>query len=130
VLAREALLPRRLGRVVVFAAAAALAAWAAWPKPGVSHVTESEFTAIAIVVLLALAPRFSGAASPSRAGRFLRVFCYAALLVFLAAQGSLEAFTGLVPPRAGHDHADDQVGMAAAVALPQPAPDRVRHVQS
>jgi hypothetical protein len=99
-LAREGLRPRRLGRVVVFAAAAALAAWTAWPKPGISHVTESEFTAIAMVVLLGLAPRFFGVASPSRAGRFLRVFCYAALLVFLAAQGFLGAFTGLVPRRA------------------------------
>jgi hypothetical protein len=33
VLAREALMPRRLGRAVVFAAAAGAAAWAAWPQP-------------------------------------------------------------------------------------------------
>ncbi len=38
VLAREALLPRRLGRALLVAAAAAFAAWAAWPQPGVGHV--------------------------------------------------------------------------------------------
>ena len=58
VLAGEALLPRRLGRVSLFAAAAAFAAWAAWPQPGIRHVTEGQFTAIAMVLLLALAPRF------------------------------------------------------------------------
>jgi hypothetical protein len=100
VLAREALLQRRLGRVSLFAVAAVLSAWAAWPQPGIRHVTEGQFTAIAMVVLLALAPRFFGPASPGRAGRFLRVFCYAAILAFLAALGILGAFTGLVPRRA------------------------------
>src|SRR6516165_6143176 len=37
VLAREALLPRRLGRAALFAVAASAAAWAAWPQPGVGR---------------------------------------------------------------------------------------------
>ena len=73
-LAREALMPRRLGRAAVFAVAAAFAAWAAWPQPGVGHAAESQFHVIATVLLLAglplLARRFFGPASPGRpAGR-------------------------------------------------------------
>src|SRR5690242_13110135 len=56
VLAREALLPRRLGRAALFAAAAAVAAWAAWPRPGVGHVAEGRFDAIAPVLLVAGLP--------------------------------------------------------------------------
>ena len=103
VLAREALMPRRLGRAVVFAAAAAVAAWAAWPQPGVGHAAESRFHAIATVLLLAglplLARRFFGPASPSRAGRSLRVFCCAAMLAFLPALAIVEAFANLTPAR-------------------------------
>jgi hypothetical protein len=101
VLAREALLPRRLGRAVLFAAAAAAAAWAAWPQPGVGHAAESRFHVIATVLLLAglplLARRFFGPASPSRAGRSLRVFCCAAVLALLPALAIVEAFANLTP---------------------------------
>ena len=101
VLAREALLPRRLGRVSLFAAAAVLAAWAAWPQPGVGHATESQFHVIATVLVLAglplLARRFFGPVSPSRAGRFLRVFCCAAVLACLPAAAIVEAFANLTP---------------------------------
>jgi hypothetical protein len=101
VLAREALLPRRLGRAAVFAVAAAFAAWAAWPQPGVGHAAESQFHVIATVLLLAglplLARRFFGPASPGRAGRSLRVFCCAAVLAFLPALAVVEAFANLTP---------------------------------
>jgi hypothetical protein len=101
VLAREALLPRRLGRGVLFAVAAAVAAWAAWPQPGVGHAAESRFHVIATVLLLAglplLARRFFGPASPSRAGRSLRVFCCAAVLAFLPALAIVEAFANRTP---------------------------------
>jgi hypothetical protein len=102
-LAGEALMPRRLGRAAVFAVAAAAAAWAAWPQPGIGHAAEGQFHVIATVLLLAglplLARRFCGPASPSRAGRFLRVFCCAAVLVFLPAFAIVEAFANLTPAR-------------------------------
>jgi hypothetical protein len=55
-LAREALMPRRLVRAALFAAAAACAAWAAWPQPGVGHAAVSQFHVIATVLLLAGLP--------------------------------------------------------------------------
>jgi hypothetical protein len=100
-LAREALMPRRLGRAVLFAAAAGAAAWAAWPQPGAGHAAVSRFHVIATVLLLAglplLARRFFGAPTPSRAGRSLRVFSCAAILALLPAFAIVEAFANLVP---------------------------------
>ena len=67
----------RLGRAVVFAAAAAVAAWAAWPDSSVLHAAADQFGVIATVLLLAglplLARRFFGPVSDSRIARFLRV---------------------------------------------------------
>jgi hypothetical protein len=101
VLAREALLPRRPGRALLFAAAAAFAAWAAWPQPGVGHVADGRFNAIAPVLLVVglplLARRFFGPASPSRIGRSLRVFCCAAVLALLPAFAILLVFARLMP---------------------------------
>ncbi len=105
-LAREALLPRRLVRVLLFAAAPAFAAWAAWPQPGVGHAPVSQFHVIATVLLLVglplLARRFFGPPSPSRAGRSLRVFCCAAILALLPGLSIVEARPGCWrtgPPR-------------------------------
>ena len=101
VLAREAILPRRLGRMSLFAAAAGAAAWAAWPRPGVGHAAVSRFHVIATVLLLAglplLARRFFGPATPSRAGRSLRVMSGAAILALMPAFAIVEAFANLVP---------------------------------
>jgi hypothetical protein len=101
VLAREALIPRRIGRAALFAAAAGAAAWAAWPQPTVGHAAESRFHVIATVLLLAglplLARRFFGPPSPSRAGRSLRVFCCAAILALLPGLAIVEAFANLTP---------------------------------
>ena len=101
VLAREALLPRRLGRAAVFAAAAGAAAWAAWPQPAVGHAAVSQFHVIATVLLLAglplLSRRFFGSATPSRAGRSLRVFSCAAILALMPAFAIVEAFANLTP---------------------------------
>jgi hypothetical protein len=103
VLAREALMPRRLGRAAVFAVAASFAAWAAWPQPGVGHAAVSQFNVIATVLLLAglplLARRFFGPSGPGRAARSLRVFCCAAVLAFLPALAVVEAFAHLTPAR-------------------------------
>ena len=101
VLAREALLPGRLGRVALFAVAASFAAWAAWPRPGVGHVADGRFNAIAPVLLLAglplLSRRLFGPASPSRVARSLRVFCCAAVLALLPAFAILLVFRDLMP---------------------------------
>jgi len=101
VLAREALMPRRLGRAALFAAAAGSAAWAAWPQPTVGHAAVSQFHVIATVLLLAglplLAWRFFGPATPSRAGRSLRFFSCAAILALMPAFAIVEAFANLTP---------------------------------
>jgi hypothetical protein len=101
VLAREALIPRRLGRAALFAAAAGAAAWAAWPQPGVGHAAVSQFHVIATVLVLAglplLARRFFGPASPGRASRSLRAFSCAAILALVPAFAIVEAFANLVP---------------------------------
>jgi hypothetical protein len=103
VFAREALLPRRIGRAALFAAAAGAAAWAAWPQPGVGHAAVSQFHVIATVLLLAglplLARRFFGPATPGRAGRSLRVLSCAAILALMPAFTIVEAFANLVPAR-------------------------------
>lgn len=102
-LARETARPRRLTKAALFTAAAAVAAGAAWPAPEVGHAAVSQFHVIATVLLLAglplLARRWAGPASPSRAGRALRVFCCAALLAFLPALAIVEAFANLTPAR-------------------------------
>jgi hypothetical protein len=103
VLAREGLMPRRIVRAALFAVAAAIAAWAAWPQPTVGHAAVSQFHVIATVLLLAglplLARRFFGPASAGLAGRFLRVFCCAAVLAFLPGLAIVEAFANLTPAR-------------------------------
>ena len=102
-LAREGLRPRRVAKATLFAAAAAVAAWAAWPAPEAGQAAVSQFGVIATVLLLAglplLARRWVGPAGPSRAGRALRVFCFAALLAFLPALAVVEAFANLTPAR-------------------------------
>ena len=103
VLAREGLMPRRIVRAALFAVAAAIAAWAAWPQPTVGHAAVSQFHVIATVLLLAglplLARRFLGPPTAGLAGRFLRVFCCAAVLAFLPALAIVEAFANLTPAR-------------------------------
>jgi hypothetical protein len=106
--AREALMPRRLVKAALFVAAATAAAWAAWPEPTVGHAAVSQFHVIATVLLLAglplLARRFLGPASPSRAGRSLRVFCCAAVLAFLPALAIVEAFANLTPAQPAYKY--------------------------
>jgi len=103
VLAREALMPRRLGRVVVFAAAAAVAAWAAWPDSSVLHADADQFGVIATVLLLAglplLARRFFGPVSDSRIARFLRAASYAVILALMPAVAVVAPYPLTVPQR-------------------------------
>ena len=77
-LAREALLPRRIGSAMLFAAAAAVAAWAAWPGSPASFATPGvRGYLITMVLLLAglplLARPFFGPPGGSRAAAAIRV---------------------------------------------------------
>ena len=100
-LAREALMPRRLGRAGVFAVAAAVAAWAAWPDSSVLHAAADQFGVIATVLLLAGLPlfarRFFGPVSDSRTARFLRVGGYAAILALMPAMAVVTPYPLNVP---------------------------------
>jgi hypothetical protein len=104
-LAREALLPRRIGSAMLFAAAAAVAAWAAWPGSSASSATPGvRGSVITMVLLLAglplLARPFLGSADGSRAARFLRVGTCAALLALMPAEAAVYQFAE-TPPRGG-----------------------------
>ena len=102
-IAREALMPRRIGRVALFGAAAAVAAWAAWPDSSVLHAAADQFGVIATVLLLAglplLAGRCFGPVSDSRIARFLRVGGYAAILALMPAMAVVGPYPLTVPER-------------------------------
>jgi hypothetical protein len=102
-LAREGLMPRRLGRAVVFAAAAAAAAWVAWPDSSILHAAADQFGVIATVLLLAgfplLARRFFGPVGDGWAARFLRVGGYAAILALIPARAVVGPYPLTVPQR-------------------------------
>ena len=123
VLAREALMPRRLGRAALFAVAACFAAWAAWPRPWAGHVAEGRFNAIAPVLVVGVMPllsrRFFGPASPGRAGRFLRVFCCGATLALLSTQTILLVFTMRTPTQPAYRSifCDSQGGSPGCVGV-------------
>jgi hypothetical protein len=104
-IAREALMPRRTGTALLFAVAAAVAAWAAWPgPPAYLAVSNQRALVIAMIAVLALLPlltrRWFGPAGRSRTARALRVFTYAAVLAFMPARNFIEGFRD-VPPRVG-----------------------------
>ena len=121
-LAREALLPRPIGRAALIAAAAAAAALAAWPGSSASLATTSvRGYVITMVLLLAglslLARPFLGPAGDSRAARFLRVGACAALLALIPADAAVWQFAQ-TPPRGG---ADLRVyRLVASLAAPKP----------
>lgn len=100
-LAREALMPRRLGRAALFAVAASAAVWVAWPRPWAGHIAEGRFNAIAPVLMLAMLPvlsrRLFGPASPSRVARSMRVLCGATVLALVSAFTVLDAYTQRAP---------------------------------
>jgi len=103
-LAREALLPRRIGSAMLFAAAAAAAAWAAWPGSSASFATPgTRGYVITMVLLLALLPLlarpFLGPPGASRAARFLRVGTCAALLALIPAEAAVYQFAETSPRR-------------------------------
>ena len=94
-IAREALMARRIGIPLLFAAAAAWVAWAAWPGPADNAATAVARLDVVTVVLAAGRAAAAGAAVP-RAGqhqpvaRVLRFGGYAAVLVLTVAKASVE----------------------------------------
>jgi hypothetical protein len=106
-LARETLRPRRIGRAVLFAAAAAVAAWVAWPDSSARFATPGvRGYLIAMVLLLAglplLARPFLGPADSSRTARIVRAGTCAALLALMPAEAAVYQFAE-TPPRGGSD---------------------------
>jgi hypothetical protein len=106
-IAREALMRRRLASAVLFAAAATLVAWAAWPGSRASFATSVDrVDVITMLVLLGglalVARRVFGPPGSSRAARFLRVGAYAAILALIPAKNVVEQVLD-VPPRGGID---------------------------
>jgi hypothetical protein len=102
-LAREALMPRRVVRAALFAVAAAVAAWTAWPDSSVRHAAADQFGVIATVLLLAglplLARRYIGPVGDGWAARFLRVGGYAAILALIPARAVVGPYPLTVPQR-------------------------------
>ena len=93
-IAREALVPRSIGRWLLFAAAAAVTVRVTWPgAPGRFATAVSRIDVVTAVLLLAglpwLARWFLGPASNYRLARFLRVGAYAAVLALMVAKASV-----------------------------------------
>lgn len=106
-LAREALMRRGIGRGALFAAAAALAAWAAWPGSQAGFATSVDradvITMVVLLGCLALAARWvPGPTDRSRIARWLRIGGYAAILALIPAKNVIEQVLD-APPRAGTD---------------------------
>ena len=100
--AREALLVRRAGRSLAFAAAAAWVTWAAWPGPAGNIATAvARVDVVTVVLLLAglplLARRLFGPPAAGPVARVLRGGAYAAVLVLTVAKASVEQVVNAPP---------------------------------
>jgi hypothetical protein len=120
-IAREAHLARGTGSLLLFTAAAGVAAWSAWPGSAVGHAAPARADIISVVVLLAGLPLLSRlllGGPGSLTAWLLRAGCYAAILAILSARAVTELFMGTVP-RGGLDlrvfHAFDGPGAKGAV---------------
>jgi hypothetical protein len=105
-LAREALMGRGTGRAGLFAAAAALMTWAAWPGSAGGFATAVDrVDLIAVVASLAglgLAARWLvGPAGPGTTARLLRAATYAGILVLIPAKNAVEQVLDARPPQGG-----------------------------
>ena len=100
-IAREAVMVRRIGGLLLFAAAVAAAARAAWPgSPGSLAASAVRVDVITMVALLAGVPllAFPFLGPPdSRPARWLRVGCHAALLALLPTRAAVEQFLYTLP---------------------------------
>jgi hypothetical protein len=98
-IAREAMMARRIASSLLFAVAAAYVAWATWPGSAGSFATvTARIDVVAIVLLLAGLPwlvrRFLGPASGGHLGRLLRVGAYAAVLALTVAHARVLRVAG------------------------------------
>ena len=101
-IAREALLMRRAGRSLVFAAAAAWVAWAAWPGPAGNIATAvarvDVVTVLAVLAGLPLLVRWRfGPPAGGPAVRVLRAGAYAAVLALTVAKARVEQVVNAPP---------------------------------
>ena len=104
-IAKDGQMVRRIGALLLFAAAAGAAAWGAWPGSPVSHGAAVQGGIIITLALLAGLPlltRWVLGPPDTRAARWLRAGFYAAILAVMPAQAAIGLFNGAVP-RAGID---------------------------
>ena len=107
-IAREALMARRIATTTLFAAAAALMAWEAWRgSPANLATSVYRVDVITVVVLLAggalLARWLFEASDDSRTARLLRLGTYAAFLALIPAKDVVEQVLDALPPRGALD---------------------------
>jgi hypothetical protein len=100
--AREAVLGRRLGYPLAFAAAAAGTAWSAWSgPPGDSAIAINRVDVITIAVILAGLPwiirQTRGPVAGGRLARLVRTGGYAAILVLVLVKAAVERIAGAPP---------------------------------
>ena len=101
-IAREALLMRRAGRSLVFAAAAAWVAWAAWPGPAGNVATAvARVDVVTVLLVLAGLPLLArwlfGPPAAGPMARVLRAGAYAAVLALTVAKGRVEQVVNAPP---------------------------------
>jgi hypothetical protein len=88
-IAKDAQMVRRIGTLVLFTAAAAAAAWSAWPGSSVGYAATARAEIIILVLLLAGLPllsRWRLGPPDNRTARCLRAGCYAAILGIMPAR--------------------------------------------
>ena len=104
-IAKEAQMVRRIGSLMLFAAAAGAAAWGAWPGSPVSHGAAVQGGIIGTLLLLAGLPlltRWFLGPPDNRPARYLRAGLYAVILAMMPVVAVIGLFVGAVP-RGGHD---------------------------
>ena len=121
--AREAMMVRRMGILMLFAAATGAAAWGAWPMSSVSlsHGAANQGDVIITIALLAGLPllaRWFLGPPDNRAAWWLRAGFYAAILAIMPAKAVAELFVGAVP-RGGIDlHTFDALNGNGGLPVP------------
>ena len=109
-IAKEGQMARRIGMLMLGAAAAGTAAWAAWPGSPVSHgaaIQGGIIITLALLVGLPLLARWWLGPPDCRAARWLRAGFSAAILALLPVQAAIGLFVGMVPRSGINRHTFD-----------------------